>query len=235
MSQKTPTLCSAIVTLLAYTSGKDVIVSSWPSQTEVPPTPIQLLGVGQKLLSEVEKYKYRQTLQSSPEHLQNRVRPGGEGCVCAPMQRERAVPPGIHLGQGDYFYPLCRLPVSSWHHLMSISIFSALGEDPHIWYRVRQSVLELSLATTGEEKCSLNKRCAEHSVPGINCSAVASFGGATQKAVKASKKSQHTQCCVDKGRSKFNGLHELSSKPSADFSIFSGTFSFWHRSDIYRS
>lgn len=129
------------------------------------------------------------------------------------------------------------LPVSSWHHLVSISIFSLP------WVRIptsdtsecRQSVLELSLAMTGEEKCSLNKCCALHSVPGINCSAVASFGGATQKAVKASKKSQHTQCWVHEGRSKFNGLHELSSKPSADFSIFSGTFSFRHRSDIYRS
>lgn len=159
-------------------------------------------------------------------------------CVCGPMQREWAVAPaqGSCLGQGDDLYPLNRTPCL---------ILASLDVHLHFslpWVRIptsdtgecRQSVLELSLAVTGEEKCNMNKCCAVHSVPGINCSAVASFGGATQKAVKASKKSQPAQCWVDEGRSKFNGLHELSSKPSADFSIFSGTFPFWHRSDIYR-
>lgn len=59
------------------------------------------------------------------------------------------------------------LPVSSCHHLVSISIFSLC------WVRIptsdtgecRQSLLELSLATTGEEKCSWNKCCAVHSIP----------------------------------------------------------------------
>lgn len=118
--------------------------------------------------------------------------------MCVPLQRERAVPPapGNHPGQGADFYPLTALPVSSWHHLMSISIFSLpwVGIPTSDPGESRQSVLELSLAMTGEEKCNSNKCCAVHSVPGINCSVVASFGGAAQKAVKASKKSQRTRC-----------------------------------------
>lgn len=147
------------------------------------------------------------------------------------------------LCQGDEPYTLCLavgrgrrltytrltgLLVSSWHHTMTISISLLL------WVKtptpgageLRQSVLQLLFAVTGEKKSNLNKCCAVHSVPGINCSVVASFGRTTQKAVKASKKSQRTQRWGDEGRSKFNGLHELSRKPSADFSIFSGTFSF---------
>lgn len=129
---------------------------------------------------------------------------------------------------GPTYIHLTGLPVPSWHHPMSISI------SPLLWVKVptsgagkyRQPVLELLFAMTDEKKSNLNKCCAVHSVPGINCLVVASFGRTTQKAVKASKKSQRTQRWGDKGRSKFNGLHELSSKPSADFSIFSGTFSF---------
>lgn len=155
------------------------------------------------------------------------------------MQREQAVHPasGNRLGWGLTYSHLTGLLVASWHHPMSIAI------SPLLWVKIptpgaekyRQFVLELLFAMTGEKKSNLNKCCAVHSVPAINCSVVASFGRTTQKAVKASKKSQHTQRWGDEGRSKFNGLHELSSKPSADFSIFSGTFSFWHRSDIYRS
>lgn len=135
----------------------------------------------------------------------------------------------LRLAQAGLTYThLTELLVPSWHHPMSISI------SPLLWVKIptsgagkyRQSVLELLFVMTGEKKSDLHKCCAIHSVPGINCSVVASFGRTTQKAVKASKKSQRIQCWGDEGRSKFNGLHELSSKPSADFSIFSGTFSF---------
>lgn len=90
----------------------------------------------------------------------------------------------------------------------------------------RLSVLALLFAMTGDKKSNLSECCVLHSVLGINCLVIASFGRTAQKAVKASKKSQCTQRWGDEGRSKFNGLHELSSKPSADFSIFGGTFSF---------
>jgi len=154
---------------------------------------------------------------------------GGEGCVGFCAKGRSCTPYVWQLARtGGLVYPPYRTPcpilASCDVHLL---FTSALGRETHMWCRKVWPVCPGALiCMTGEKKSNLNKCRAVHSVLPINCSVVASFGRATWKAVKASKKSQRTQCWGDEGRSKFNGLHELSGKPSADFSIFSGTFSF---------